>query len=280
MIKYFSLFIIFANFAVSAIAEDLLPINQQMYSQSEDTSGRFYFWSPGEYASGKYGFYPEGIDEDILLHHSGESPNKETVQYVNLESNIKKLHVFIGAQKIESVTLQDPSGKERDLKNSPHLNRSRHMLYGSIDRPQAGLWTLKLKSHGKRIVQFAQPYKDSSLHFKLFIFLRFLPLMPHADYFPRRAVPSSGKTRACSIELSEHVSDISVSFESADGGKEISQGDFKELDGSKIYIGNCKVPEGSFRVVVKGRNQQGDSFIRTYSLLMSEGKLIFPFGII
>ena len=278
MIRYSLLFITFAIFAVTAIAEDMLPIDQQMYSLSEETGGRFYFWSPGEYASGKYGFYPEGIDEDVLLHHSGDSPIHETVLSVNIESNIKKLHVFIGAQKIESVMLIDSSGTTMNSKKSPHLNRSKHMLFGSIDHPRGGLWTLKLKSKGKRIIQLAQPSKDSPHHLKLFNFLRFIPVIPHADYFPRRSVPSSGKTRACSVELSQYVSDISVSFESVDGEKEMLQGKFEELDGGKIYIGSCDVPEGKFRAVIKGRTQQGEHFRRTYPVVMSEGKVILPFG--
>jgi len=265
------------NLTGSALqAETLLPIDVEAYTLSERSGGVFMFWAPGEFKSTNF-FSSNG--DSLLLARSGDSPPGELLEEIIVDKGAKSLGIFIGAQSLQKVELTDPNGQVATPLTHETLIRTQYMLLGKIDKPTPGRWQLRTVSEGKRSIKFSIPGAADLLEFKLFQFLRYIPLPVHADFFPRLAVPSVGKERSCDISLSSDVREVILSFESLDGSV-VQQQTLRHLnDFNGHYLGSCKVPPFAFRAKLEGSLNDGTKFQRVYPRVLKAGRVINPLGV-
>lgn len=201
-------------------AKGLLQVNRDFYDLAASTGGDFYFWAPGEFASANLQI-PLSSDEVLLAY--GPFRDRRVFE-IPVESSVRTLTVFAGAQRKDLAVLVRPDGTvvhERDAGVS--LQSFQHMLIATIDSPAAGVWRLELHGEGLYSVSaHVKPADDG----------------PALVDFDRKSCEATVRGAAkFAVE-------------------------FVAKDGSLLPHDGCVLPEVPFRVAVSGADTKGRPFRR------------------
>lgn len=118
-------------------------VNRDFYDLAASTGGDFYFWMPGEFAASNLRI---PIDEAEVLLAYGTLEAKRTFE-IPVESNVRSLTIFAGAEKKNLFSVIRPDGTAIPL-NDPSVQTFQRMLIVTVNAPAAGVWKLEMDGTG------------------------------------------------------------------------------------------------------------------------------------
>ena len=243
-------------------ARGLLPVNEDYFALSAGTGGDFYFWAPGEFANSKVQL-PHGGDEVVLAYGRFDAPRRSIA--IPVESGVRELTVFAGAQRKDRAVLVRPDGSiVADGSADARLQTFRHMLLATVHNPGAGPWRLEFDGAGTYSISAnvhpsAAPDAPAMGDFS-FVEMRGRPA--HEGWFPIAREPRAGETIECEVEVRGYARQVQVATVTADG-RPLGVLPMAERDDAPgEWFGRCVVPDRPFRVVVTGRDAKGQPFRR------------------
>ena len=211
----------------------LLQVNRDYYDLAAATGGDFYFWAAGEFATANLQI-PIEHEEVVLSYGSFET---ERVFEIPVESGVRSLEVFAGAQRKDLAVLVRPDGvvvHERD--SDAAVQSFQHMLIVTLRAPAAGTWRLELHGAGVFCVTaHVKPSDDG----------------PELVKFDRQN---------CEAEISGKIEKPQVEFVAKDGSP-IAHAALQRTD-DEHYSGHCSAPGVPSRVAITGVDANGKPFRR------------------
>src|SRR5688572_33015276 len=88
-------------------ARGLLPVNEEYFSMAAATGGDFYFWAPGEFGN-PVALPLVGGDEVVLAYGRFDGTRRSIA--IPVESGVRELTLFAGAQRKDRAVLVRPDG--------------------------------------------------------------------------------------------------------------------------------------------------------------------------
>ena len=243
-------------------ARGLLPLNEDFYFLSASTGGDFYFWAPGEFVKSNVHLPLDG--DEVVLAYGSFDGRRRTIP-IPVESGVRELTVFAGAQRKDRAVLVRPDGAVvADGSADARLQTFRHMTLATVRNPVAGTWRLEFDGAGTYSISAHvrpsdspdAPYVDDLD----FVEMRGRPA--HEGWFPITREPRAGETIECEVEVRGLVTQVQVATVTADGRPLGVLPMAEQADSPGTWFGRCTVPDRSFRVVVTGRDAWGKSFRR------------------
>lgn len=168
-----------------------------------------------------------------------------------------------------AATLEDPSGGNVAAGSAGTFVT--HTTFGTItkiDRPQPGVWKVRLSGsgHARVVVEGV-----SSLSLVSLTLLEQQPENPQSDYFPLKGSPLAGGTYKANARLRGEVSALSVEFHSPIG-QVLSTHPFelqRTKNGRSVFQGEVTIPEGSFTIHAVALDAAGSRAVRAKPAVIS-----------
>jgi hypothetical protein len=221
----------------------LLQINREYFDLAARTGGDYYFWAAGEFGSARVQI---PVHHDGVLLSYGALESKKSFE-IPVESGVKELTLFAGIQRKDLAVLVRPDGTVvRDVQSF------QHMLIATVNAPATGIWHLELQGAGTYAVTAHVKRGDGSPELINFAFV---------ETGGRRA----GESLACRVALSGLIEQAELAFVTKDGSPIGNTPITANSEGE--YAGRCTIPDGPFRVVVRGVDAKGARFQRIESPL-------------
>jgi hypothetical protein len=234
----------------------LLQINRQYFDLAASTGGDYYFWAAGEFASARVQI-PVHHD-DVLLSY-GALESKKSFE-IPVESGVKELTLFAGIQRKDLAVLVRPDGTVvRDVQSF------QHMLIATVNAPAMGIWHLELQGAGTYAVTAHVKPGDGGPELINFAFVEPGGRPGHEGMFPVKRSVRAGESLACRVVLSGSIEQAELAFVTKDGSPIGTTPIAATSEGE--YAGRCTIPDGPFRVVVRGVDAKGARFQRIESRL-------------
>jgi hypothetical protein len=245
----------------------LLSINLDYYRLSSSTGGDFYFWAPGEFRTS--GVMIPFEQEAIFLSY-GVLEERDVGFAFPVEGGSLRLSVFAGAQRKDFVDVIRPDGRTLTGKEANvQFQEYRYMALVTVDRPEPGLWTLRVKGEGHYAFTVRQGPAPGARSAKIIslIDFRFVTLSGrpgHEGYVSDKGPIRAGAERTCRIVMAGPYRTAEFAFISSEGSRiaalSLSPGDPNAAEGE--YIGTCRIPARPFRLLVRGVDWQGNPYQR------------------
>jgi len=208
----------------------LLQVNRDYYDLAAATGGDFYFWAAGEFAASNLQI-PIEHDEVVLSY--GTLDTKRVFE-IPVESGVRSLEIFAGAQRKDLFVLVKPDGT---VLRDP-VQSFQHMLIATINAPSAGIWRLELHGAG--------------------LFCVTAHVRP-AENGPE-LVKAVVKKETCEIELAGDATKLQVELVAKDGSP-LSHAPLQKIE-AEHYTARCPAPDVPFRVSITGLDANGAAFRR------------------
>lgn len=242
-------------------ARGMLPVNADYFALAAGTGGDFYFWAPGEFANSNLQL-PLGGDEVVLAYGRSDGPRRSIA--IPVESGVRELTVFAGAQRKDRAVLVRPDGAVvADGSADARLQTFRHMTLATVRDPVAGNWRLEFEGAGLySISAHVRPGPGpDELGVGDFEYVEMGGRPGHEGWFPRERAPRAGEAVECQVEVFGAVTDVQVATVTADG-RPLGVLPMTGQPDAPQYFGRCVVPDRPYRVVVTGRDERGRPFRR------------------
>ena len=242
----------------------LLRVDPTYFELSAQTGGDFYFWAPGEFARAGVQIPLHG--EDVLLAYGKLDASRRSFE-IPVESGVRTLTIFAGAQRKDRAVLVRPGGAlVADGPAGVKLQTFSHMLIATIQSPVAGTWRIDFEGAGLFSVSAGvDSTAADSPQLLDFDFVEMGGRPAHEGLFPIRRDVKKGESLLCQLEIAGTSNPVQVNFVSGDN-KPIGTVPLDTEPGdTRHYLGRCVAPSVPFRVVVTGRDQMGQVFRRTTS---------------
>ena len=246
----------------------LLRVEPSYFELSAQTGGDFYFWAPGEFA--RAGLQIPLHGEDVLLAYGKLDASRRSFE-IPVESGVRTLTVFAGAQRKDRAVLVRPGGAfVADGTAGVKLQTFSHMLIATVKSPTPGVWRVDFEGAGLYSVSASvDSTAADSPQLLDFDFVEMGGRPAHEGLFPIRRDVKKGESLLCQLEIAGTSSPVQVSFVGGDN-KPIGTVPLETEPGdTRHYLGPCVVPGVPFRVVVTGRDPVGQVFRRTTSPLIT-----------
>jgi hypothetical protein len=243
-------------------AQGLLPIDADFFSSAAETGGDFYFWAPGEFAASHLQLPLD--DEEVVLAYGRLDAPRRGVD-IPVESGVRELTVFAGAQRKDRAVLVRPDGAiVADGASDARLQTFRHMTLAAVRQPMAGTWRLDFDGAGMySISAHVRPGDaDDAPSVGDFHFVELRGRPGHDGWFPLERLPRAGETVACEVDVGGYATGVQVETVTEDGRPLGVLPMDAQDDERSDYFGRCVVPAVPFRVVVTGRDARGQAFRR------------------
>lgn len=243
-------------------AQGLLPVDADFFSMAAETGGDFYFWEPGEFAGSNL-HLPLDDQEVVLAYGRFDAPGRRVD--IPVESGVRELTVFAGAQRKDRAVLVRPDGAiVADGASDARLQTFRHMTLATVRQPMAGTWRLEFDGAGMySISAHVRPGEaDDAPSVGRFAFVERRGRPGHEGWFPLERMPRAGETVACEVEVDGYATGVQVATVTEDGRPLGVLPMDAQDDERSDYFGRCVVPAVPFRVVVTGRDARGQAFRR------------------
>ena len=251
--------------------QGLLPVNRDYFDMAAATGGDFYFWAPGEFAASAPALHLPLNDEAVVLDYGRFNRPHRSVA-IPVESGVRMLTVFAGAQRKDRAVLVRPDGSIVAAGgDGVRLQTYRHMLIASVRDPAAGTWKLELDGAGMHSISAhvrgaGHPSTPMLLEFE-FVELRGRPA--HEGWFPLERNVRGGETVRCEAELAGYATDVVFAYVTRDARPIATAKLSRDVEYPSNYAGDCLVPRQPFRVVVSGRDERGVAFRRIEAALVT-----------
>jgi hypothetical protein len=236
-------------------ARGLLAINRDFYNISAATGGDYYFWAPGEFAASNLQIPTDS--EEVLLSYPELSGKK--VFEIPVESGVRSLTVFAGAQRKDLAVLVRPDGFTLGHGGDAVLQSFQHMLIVTVANPAAGVWRLELDGEGAACVTAHVRLGTNAPQLVDFDFVEKGGRPGHEGLFPIRREPRAGEKLQCQLELGGTAQKVQLEFAGRDGSP---VGRAELVGDGDTYSGTCTVPKVPFRVMVRGTDANAKPFQR------------------
>jgi hypothetical protein len=247
----------------------LLKVEPIYFESAAQTGGDFYFWAPGEFAGSGLQIPLHG--EPVMLAYGRFDKPRRSFE-IPVESGVRTLTVFAGAQRKDRAVLLRPGGAIVAAGEAGvQLQTFTHMTIATIQKPAPGLWRIdfegaglfSVSAHVKPSAEAGAPSMDD------FDFVERGGRPGHEGWFPIQREVFKGQVIACQLEVSGAVNGVQLALVTGDNRQiaTVPIDDFPDEAGH--HMGRCLIPNLPFRVVVTGRDQLGQSFRRTTSALYS-----------
>jgi hypothetical protein len=248
-------------------AGGLLRVDPSYFDMAAQTGGDFYFWAPGEFA--RAGLQLPLHDDAVLLAYGRFDGPRRSFD-IPVESGVRTLTIFAGAQRRDRAVLVRPGGAiVADGAAGVKLQTFSHMTIATIQAPAPGNWRIDFAGAG--MFSVSAHLKPSAEHGAASVndlaFVEWGGRPAHEGWFPIQRELRKGESITCQLEVSGATSGVQVAFVTGDN-RPIATVPMDSGPGeSGHYLGRCVVPGEPFRVVVTGRDQMGQVFRRTTSAL-------------
>ena len=245
----------------------LLRVEPLYFDMAARTGGDFYFWAPGEFAGS--GLQIPLHNEPVLLAY-GRFVTPRRGFEVPVESGVRTLTIFAGAQRKDRAVLVRPGGAIVAAGDAGvKLQTFSHMTIATIQQPTPGNWRVEIdgaglfsvSAHVKPSAEASAPAMDD------FDFVEMGGRPGHEGWFPIERELFKGQTIACQLEVSGAASAVQLALVSGDNQPIATVAMDSEPGDTEHYLGRCLIPKAPFRVVVTGRDSLGKAFRRTTSPL-------------
>jgi hypothetical protein len=248
----------------------LLHVEPAYYDVAAATGGDFYFWAPGEFAAAALHLPIDG--EAVVLDYGRLAQPRRSVA-IPVESGVRELTVFAGAQRKDRAVLVRPDGAiVADGGGDARLQTYSHMLLATIREPPAGTWRLEFDGAGLYSLSALGrgAGHESAPQLVEFEFVERGGRPAHEGWFPIQRDLRAGETIRCRAWVAGAVSDLRFGFVTGDaqplGSVAMAP---PEPDYPDHLAGQCLVPKVPFRVVVSGRDERGQPFRRIEPALLA-----------
>jgi von Willebrand factor A domain-containing protein 7 len=232
----------------------LLPVDPTYFRLASETGGDFYFWEPGEFATARMQIPAHG-DTVALGYGSLRGQSRELE--IPVESGVRRLTVFAGAQRKHSARLLQPDGRGATGAGVSQ-QASRNMLVVTVNAPAPGIWRLQLAGEGLYSMSGSvQPGPDSDAPFVprlAFVELRGRP--GHEGLFPIEGEPPAGQWAQCSQTARGGIRQPRMRWVDAEG-RPLGEPDLRQAEPDGDYRGRCLVPGVPFRTITTGVDDRG-----------------------
>ena len=245
----------------------LLKVEPIYFDSAAQTGGDFYFWAPGEFAGSGLRIPLHG-EPVVLAYGSFDKPRRSFE--IPVESGVRTLTVFAGAQRKDRAVLVRPGGSIVAAGEAGvQLQTFTHMTIATIQKPTPGLWRIdfegaglfSVSAHVKPSTEASAPSMDD------FDFVEMGGRPGHEGWFPIQRELFKGQTITCQLEVSGAVSSVQLALVTGDN-RHIATVPMDSSPGDGEHRrGRCPIPSVPFRVAVTGRDQLGQPFRRTTSAL-------------
>jgi hypothetical protein len=247
----------------------LLHVEPTYYDLAAQTGGDFYFWAPGEFSTAKLQIPLPG--EAVLLAY-GRMDARERSFDIPVESGVRTLTIFAGAQRKDRAVVRRPDGALLAA-GAPGvtLQTFSHMTIATITAPPPGTWRIEFQGAGLYSISahVAQSEQDEVPTGWLFDFVEIAGRPGHEGWFPRRDELHKGESATCRLDWQDGTGAIQVGFVTADARPLATVPLDDEPGEAGQYLGRCTVPNVPFRVVISGQDRLGQPFRRTNPSLRS-----------
>lgn len=249
-------------------AGGLLRVEPLYFDSAAQTGGDFYFWAHGEFASSGLQIPLHG--EPVMLAYGRFVVPGRRGFDVPVESGVRTLTIFAGAQRKDRAVLVRPGGAVVAAGEAGvTLQTFTHMTIATIKSPAPGIWRIDFEAAGLYSVSaHAKSSTDASafsLHDFDFVEIRGRP--GHEGLFPIERDIFKGQTITCRVEVSGIASAVQLAMVTGDDRPIATVAMEAARDDAGRYLGRCLIPAVPFRVVLTGRDQMGQGFRRTTSAL-------------
>lgn len=241
----------------------LLRVEPLYFDMAARTGGDFYFWAHGEFADS--GLQMPLHDEPVMLAYGRFDKPRRSFD-IPVESGVRTLTVFAGAQRKDRAVLVRPGGAIVSAGDAGvKLQTFTHMTIATIKAPAPGKWRIDFEGAGLYSVSaHVKPSTQSgAAALDGFDFVEMRGRPGHEGLFPIERELFKGQTITCRVEISGVASAVQLALVSGDD-RLIATVPMQSASGeSGHYLGRCLIPAAPFRVVVTGRDQNGQVFRRT-----------------
>ena len=241
----------------------LLRVEPLYFESAARTGGDFYFWAPGEFANSGLQIPLHG--DPVMLAYGRFAAPKRSFE-VPVESGVRTLTIFAGAQRKDRAVLVRPGGAVVAAGDpGVKLQTFSHMLIATISKPAPGTWRIEFEgagmysvsAHVKPSAELSAPGMDD------FDFVEPGGRPGHEGLFPINRELFKGQTIACQLEVSGATSGVQLALVTGDNRPIATVPLESEAGDTEHFLGRCVIPKMPFRVVVTGKDQLGQVFRRT-----------------
>jgi hypothetical protein len=248
-------------------AGGLLHIDPTYFELAAQTGGDFYFWAPGEFA--RSGLQIPLHDEPVLLAYGRFDGPRRSFE-VPVESNVRTLTIFAGAQRRDRAVIVRPGGAVVAAGEAGvTLQTFSHMTIATVQNPSAGRWRIDFEGAGMYSVSahLRPAAEDSAPSLVDVDFVEPGGRPGHEGLFPIHRDLRKGEAISCTVDVSGAISGVQLAFVTGDERPIATMPIDSEPGDNEHYLGRCLVPGVPFRTVVSGRDARGQAFRRTISPL-------------
>lgn len=247
----------------------LLQVEPSYFNLAAQTGGDFYFWAPGEFA--RAGLQLPIHDEPVLLAYGRFDAPRRSFE-IPVESGVRTLTIFAGAQRKDRAVLVRPGGGiVAEGAAGVTLQTFSHMTIATIQAPARGKWRIDFAGAGMYSVSaHVRPSGEADAPALIgFDFVEMGGRPAHEGWFPIQRELRMGELITCQLSVSGASSAMQVSFVTGDDRPITTVPMDSEAGDMEHYLGRCVIPSQPFRVVVTGRDRLGQVFRRTTSALQT-----------
>lgn len=247
----------------------LLQVEPTYFNLAAQTGGDFYFWAPGEFA--RAGLQLPIHDEPVLLAYGRFAAPRRSFD-ISVESGVRTLTIFAGAQRKDRAVLVRPGGGiVAEGAAGVTLQTFSHMTIATIQTPAPGKWQIDFEGAGMYSVS-AHVRPSGQVDAPALIAFDFVEMggrPGHEGWFPIQRELRRGESITCQLSVSGASSGMQLYFVTGDD-RPIAEVPMDSAPGdTEHYLGRCVIPNQPFRVVVTGRDRLGVAFRRTTSALQT-----------
>jgi hypothetical protein len=245
----------------------LLRVEPTYFDLAAQTGGDFYFWAPGEFAGSGLQIPLHG--EPVMLAYGRMGTPRRTFE-VPVESGVRTLTIFAGAQRKDRAVVMRPNGAiVAGGESGVKLQTFSHMTIATIERPTPGTWRIEFQGAGLFSVSaHVKPSpEDGAPAMDDFDFVEIGGRPGHEGWFPIEREVFKGQTIDCQLEVSGFINTLQMSLVTGDNQPLALVPIDSEPGDTEHYRGRCVIPAVPFRIVASGRDALGQAFRRTTSAL-------------
>lgn len=246
----------------------LLPVEAAAFELSAATGGDFYFWSRGEFARSSLALPLGG--EDLLLAH-GELSGERLFE-VHVDTLLGRLELFVGAQELAEVLVQQPDGSFLSGAPGVRLQAFEHMRLATVEQPRSGPWRIRVRGRGLACVTVRGGSRASGLDPALapillvdFGWVERGGRPGHEGWFPLEREPRAGEELMARVSLAGSLASAELGFAGADGRLLGPWTPLALAPGEQSAWVPCVVPAEPYRAVVRGLDVSGAPWQRTHA---------------
>jgi hypothetical protein len=199
-----------------------------------------------------------------LLNVKANLPDSTVKSYeFKTDSMTNKVMVTVNVANHAEVSLIQPDGSLIDSSKCLKLSS---VLFCEFDKPQIGIWRIKIKGSGLFVVYVTG---SSPLSFIDFKFVEFDEQARHGGFFEIKGSPIVGKKYALKAILSEVMPNANIRMEFYSKERKILDSftvdNVDNYSSETVFLReNVEIPSEAFFVRVSGKDKNGVEFERVY----------------